>query len=195
MRYLALVLALTLAPLETALADSDSLLTLGVGTALGLTDTAESDPVATGELLAKLRILLGLGVELSYNPWNDSPRQGQLTYDSAFRLSGLLYIVPTTPVGGYLKVGVGSNDMRLLFDVTGETASYHGGGGLEIYLGKHVAIGGEFLFLVPGVHSVMAATGLAGDAQGQAGRSTSDVLSDAVAFQNYRAVLTLAYYL
>jgi hypothetical protein len=173
------LLILILLP-TTAHADSDSLLTVGLGTAIGMTklDALPAQEVG-GELKARARVLLGLGAELSYTP-TPAGETSQLVYDNRIRFSGLLYIVPTTPLGAYLKAGIGGEQLGGLFSLTAPTACYHGGAGLDLQLDEHLVLGGEVLWLVPGVASLAAGHAVNGETLAKA---------------NYRAALSIMYYL
>ncbi len=163
-----------------ARADSDSLFTLGVGTSLGLSrlESAGTPAQVSGELRVRARVLLGLGGEASYTP-NPIEAGAPLVYDNILRLSGLLYVVPTSPVAGYLKLGIGAGTPQGLLSVSSRHACYHGGLGLEAHLGDHVVLGAEALVLVPGV------SGLLDDGSPW----------DAVGLGNWRATLGVMYFL
>ncbi|MEL6544455.1 MAG: hypothetical protein AAFQ82_07500 [Myxococcota bacterium] len=134
-------LGLLLGGPATAVAAPDSWLTLGVGTSMNM----EGDSQLTGSLKTRLRLLLAFGAELSYQPAEAGHS------DSSTGVHGLLYLLPTSPVGGYLKAGwsngqlgtIGRNDDR--YDV---------GGGFELYMGEHVALGAEYLRSFPDVQSL-----------------------------------------
>jgi hypothetical protein len=141
-----------------AQASSDSLITLGLGAGVGVNNsTALFGPTSTRfttELSVKLKTLHVFGFEFAYAPTDVVDEQQALVFDSTFRVSALLYIVPTYPVGFYLKGGLGSGKIEQIFQFDAPTTSYHAGAGLDIYVGDHVVIGLEYLLLLPGVGSV-----------------------------------------
>src|SRR5688572_29188328 len=86
-------------------AGSDSLLALGFGAGVGA-QRSDDGGATTVELKARLRALRGLGAELAYDPVDDD---ADPVLGAPFRLSLLLYVVPTSPVGAFLKGGIGSS--------------------------------------------------------------------------------------
>jgi hypothetical protein len=105
------------------------------------------------ELTATVRIARFLGFSFSYNPF--SVDGGDLGFGSNFRMTGILYLVPTRWVSIYVLGGLGARDIRDLGTVTGETNTYHAGGGIEVYLGDHFALHAEYLWLIPGYERIM----------------------------------------
>lgn len=148
--------ATMLAP-TSASAESKGLITVGLGTTFGVNNVkplhTDAQAAFTTELSFKLKALHVFGLEFSYAP-TDSVDTTTLVYDSTFRVSGLLYIVPTYPVNFYLKGGIGAGKFTELFSVDGPTNSYHAGAGLDVHVGDHWVIGAEFLLLLPGIASV-----------------------------------------
>lgn len=153
-----LIALLLLAAPTTASADADSLITAGFGTALGVNQSTplHGDPQTsfTTELSFKLKMLHVFGFEFTYAPTDALEEQSSLIFDSQFRMSALVYIVPTYPVNFYLKGGLGSTAFLDLFDYTADTASYHAGAGMDFHIDEHWVLGAEFLLLIPGVASV-----------------------------------------
>lgn len=143
---------------SSAYAGSKSLFTFGLGTSMGVSRHTPlgADPKAafSGELNMKFKMLHCLALEFAYSPVDKLQETESLVFDSRFRLSALLYIVPTYPVNFYLKGGLGSGGFTDLFRVKGDSTSYHAGAGLDWHIGDHVVVGAEFLLLIPGVHSV-----------------------------------------
>src|SRR4051812_17556063 len=100
-----IVLAAALAVLAPgrARADSDSLFAIGVGTGLGVAHTGPNDAGTTAvELKARLRLLRGIGLELGYDP---TVAAQATVAGTSYRASLLLHIIPTYPLGAYLKGG------------------------------------------------------------------------------------------
>jgi len=134
-----------------AQADSGSLLTAGFGASLGAQQSFEYESSAFIEGKVRLRALKGLGLEAAYNPMvlkQDGPK-----YDSTIKVFGLVHVVPLTPVGAYVKVGVGSADFRTLFK-DDLTASYHLGLGANYYFGDNLAVGCEGVASFPSFRSM-----------------------------------------
>ena len=197
---LLLLAALATSPAQAA---SNSLFTVGVGTAVGVSQRTSlgSEPVATfaSEVSIKIKALHVLGLELAYSPVDDI-RQGGLAFDSRLRLSVLLYVVPTSPVSFYVKAGLGGGDAADAVDVAGLTTSYHGGAGLDVNIGDHWVVGAEFLLLVPGVASIRSTLGDAAQsevsrAQGAAPapRAVPSV-ADFISADNFRLQVSARYY-
>lgn len=171
-RFAALCLALTVAlglAAPPAHAGSQSLFTLAMGTEFGVNRHVPieggSSRSFVSELTVRLRFLKVLGASFAYNlvPVKDT---GELVFASTYRLSGLLYVVPTEHVSLYLTGGYGAKDIGDMATVTGSTNTYHAGAGLEVYLGDHIALHVEYLWLVPGSSSIQGSV---------ARRATADV--------------------
>jgi hypothetical protein len=141
-----------------ASADGDSLFTVGIGTAVGVNRSTPlfglPEATFTTELSVKFKLLHVFGFEFSYAPTDSVAEGSQLVFDATFRMSGLLYIVPTYPVSFYLKGGIGAGEFTDLFAYDSPTTSYHGGAGFDIHVHENVVIGAEFLLLAPGIASV-----------------------------------------
>lgn len=180
----------TIAYGSTAKADAKSLFAYGVNTSLGMrqnsgeNDAATNERSATGSFGLQLKLLRFLGVELGYSPFGSG--RDAVRFENPWSASALLYIVPTTPVGAYLKGGVGNTAIGRIFDVDGDTASYHGGAGIEVYVTDHLVIGSEFLFLTPGARAIIDGI----TAQEEARRHPSYY----VAPSNFRAALRASYF-
>lgn len=188
----ATAMMLTLLAARGAWADSDSLVTLGFGTAFGV---VRSDTKASGmssDLRARLRLVRALGAEIAYNATDLQGPANATVQDSRLRLSALLYLVPTFPVGGYVKAGVGAPSFEQARRWVGDDVTYHGGGGLEVALGDHLVLGAEVLWLVPPVSDVVPGLGESDDTAEEPDRPAFSL--DNIG-RNYRAVLSLSYYL
>lgn len=157
----AVVVGLIVAPglCREANAGTNSLITLGGGVELGLGRFTQPDEEAgyafIAEISVRLRLLRFLGVAFSYNAANGDG-SGQLSFESAFRLTALLYLLPTRWVSIYVAGGLGSMDIRDVVDVMGASTSYHLGVGLEVYIRNHFAIFADYLWIVPGYASMEA---------------------------------------
>jgi len=159
----AVVLAVVLgfAPLA-ARAGSQSTVTLGLGSSVGLSHVL---PVTGGmhnsvlnEMNVRLRLLKVLGVDFNYNVSGEQELGHGEVYSSNMRASALLYLVPTKTLSLYVAAGTGASSFSDLTSSEASEKSYHGGGGMEIYVGKHLALTTEFLMLVPEVEKVVITT-------------------------------------
>lgn len=153
---LAVALGATLAP-RPAAAGSQSLITLGLGTELGV---SRHTPIEGGterafvsELTLRLRVVKVLGLSFAAN-LVPARSTGELVFTSQYRLSALIYVVPTEHLSLYLSGGYGAQRIDDMITVTGATNTYHAGAGLEVYLGDHIALHVEYLWLVPGASSI-----------------------------------------
>lgn len=151
-----IVVFLTLSP-GAALATSQSLFTVAVGTELGMNQHNQIEEGTkrsfVSELSLRVRALKFLGASFAYN-LTPAPNTGDLAFTSTFRLSALIYLVPTDTVSFYLSGGLGARKIQDLATFTGHTNTYHAGAGLEFYVGDHFALHLEYLWLVPGFSSI-----------------------------------------
>lgn len=141
----------------SAHAGSNSLVTLGFGAELGLSRFAQpgfdSDYGFLAEITARLRLFRFLGASFSYNLGSASG-SGELSFASKFRLTALLYLYPGERASVYVIGGFGSRDIRDIVDLQGSTTSYHGGAGIEVYIGRRFAVHVDYLMVVPGSASI-----------------------------------------
>jgi hypothetical protein len=182
-----------LAPAASALANSDSMLTVGFGAGFGISTASEEPFGPVGEYKLRLRLLRVFGAELSYNPEAGFSPQPGLIYDSPVRLSGLLYIVPTSPVALYLKGGVGGTAVKTALNINSKETSYHAGAGLDVKFGGHLVIGSEFLLLAGGADTFPTLQG-----RGMIGatyRPSEPVVEHQFSIRNFRTVLTIMFYI
>jgi hypothetical protein len=187
-----------------ALADAHSLVTFSVGTAFAFGQASdprsEAQSSATPDLELRLRLFRVMAFDFAYSPLDQQQANTQLTFASQFRASAVLYLVPLEVIGVYAKAGLGGQTLGDLTTVTSATNSYHGGGGLEVYLTDHVALGAEFLVLVPGVTSIQKT--VANDLvrrQALVAAGGSDVdpqlgVGDFVSAQNFRTSVNVRYF-
>jgi hypothetical protein len=135
-----------------------SILTASIGTQLGMTHTQQLEATPQMEFVTELEVQVKLftflGVELTYNPSALENEPGNLAFNSRLRLTGQLYFLPTDVLSLYLAGGIGADDFNGLATLTADSNTYHGGIGAEFYIGEHVAIGAEYLMVVPGVRSI-----------------------------------------
>jgi hypothetical protein len=143
---------------STAYAGSDSIMTLGIGTSMGVTQQTPYGGTAqaafTNDLTVRARMLHIFGVEMAYSPTDRMETTSELVFTGQFRASALLYVIPTSPVALYLKAGIGAESLGDVFKIDAPSNSYHAGAGLDVQLGDHFVLGTEFLLLAPGITSV-----------------------------------------
>lgn len=155
----ALVAVVICALPSTAGADSNSMLTAGFGSNVGISSISqlggETRYGLSNEISLRIRALYVLGVDFGYAPTDSTPPSGdELVFQNGLRLSALLYLIPTPVVAAYTKAGIEGASFGALVSVTDPSNSYHAGGGLDIQLGENLAITVEYLMLFPGFHSV-----------------------------------------
>ncbi|MBM4353393.1 MAG: hypothetical protein FJ109_06285 [Deltaproteobacteria bacterium] len=145
-----------------ARADSTSLLTMGLGSSVGLSHvvpvTGGSVNDVVSELNVRIKMLKVLGFDFNYNMAGENPVGHGEIYASSLRASALLYLVPTRVVSVYLAAGTGSSEFTDMLKASASKRSYHGGGGMELYIGRHLALSTEFLMLVPQVDRVVVSS-------------------------------------
>ncbi len=158
MRHVLIAFTMTVAmSTSTALADSGSIITAGIGAGLGVSSTSQLGASAqtnfSTDISVRMKALYVLGLELGYSPTDHSSQNG-LVFSNDLRLSMLLYFVPTPVVSAYAKAGIEGDGLGALFSVSDSSNAYHFGGGLDIDVTDNVVIGLEFLMLVPGAASI-----------------------------------------
>lgn len=154
--------ALLCSPLlvSEAKADVDSTVTLGIGAELGLNHhsqvQADAENSFVSEITVRLRLFRFLGASFAYNV-NPIKSSGELIYDSTFRVSVLIYMLPLERFSIYVQGGYGAINVADLGTLTGATNSYHAGAGLEVYLGDHWALHADYNWIIPGASSIRGA--------------------------------------
>ncbi len=145
---------------SAASADSDSRITAGIGSNLGVSSHSQlsGDAVTayTHELSLRVKALSILGVELAYSPTDAHEGGNEVVFSNNLRFSGLLYFVPTPVVSAYAKAGIEGDSLGAVFSVSDASNSYHAGGGLDVEVTKNITVGIEFLMLIPGTASIEA---------------------------------------
>jgi hypothetical protein len=198
----AAMMAMVMGTAGPVLADSDSLITLGLGQSLGVSHVK---PVSGGtannvvtEFNMRLRMLAVLGVDFNYNMSGEQTVGHGESYSSNYRLSALLYLVPTSVMSLYLSAGAGASELSSLTESDLLNKSYHGGGGLEVYIGSHMSLAAEFLMLIPEVEQIVVSQqALRVDASARpTGASLVDApeVSDYITPENFQLSLGLKYY-
>lgn len=179
----ALLLTLAGAPgtplgVAPAQASSQSIVTIGVGTDLGVNHHLPTEGGSSrsfiSELSLRLRLVHFLGFSFAYN-LAPASRTGELVFTSTYRMTALVYVVPTEKVSFYLSGGFGALKIQDLGTVTGSTNTYHAGAGLEFYIGDHIALHIEYLWMIPGVSSIK------GSVERRATQEVGDTVADSVA--------------
>jgi hypothetical protein len=133
---------------------------VGLGTDVGYQQNSGYRTDSRSGLVSELELQLDMfyvfGLELSYNVGDvpDPSEHSGLVFDARYRLSGLLYVIPTDSASMYLKGGVGAYNIGDVAATDSIGNSYHAGAGVEIYLTEELAIAAEFLLLAPGAQSV-----------------------------------------
>ena len=125
---------------------------MGMARSQQLNGSSSSQVVS--ELDLRIKALYVLGFELAYNPAATSFEGDGLVFQSRLRMAAQVYFLPLDMFSMYLTAGIGSDHMKDLVNLTGDNTSYHGGLGAEVYVGENMAIGAEYLMLIPGVRSV-----------------------------------------
>lgn len=151
--------ALLLLVATPANADNTSLLTLGGGPTVGLSHvvpvTGGSENSVVSEMNFRLKMLKVLGFDFNYNMTGERQVGHGEVYSSNMRASALLYVLPLDTISLYLAAGAGASNVSDLASDTFSDKSYHGGGGMEIFVGDHMALSAEFLMLIPEVDRVV----------------------------------------
>ena len=136
------------------------LIGVGVGTDVGYRQASgyrtEDRAGLVSEIDLRVDMLYVFGLELSYNVGDvpDPNDHSGLVFDARYRLSGLLYVIPTETASMYLKGGVGSHSLGEVAQTDALGSSYHAGAGVEVYLTDELALAAELLLLAPGAQSV-----------------------------------------
>jgi len=180
---------------------STSLLTAGVGTNLGFTRvmpvTGGSENGFINELNLRIKMLKVLGFDFNWNTTGENSVGHGEVYASNIRATALLYLVPTDVLSLYVGVGAGASDFSNLFSFEGSNYSYHAGLGLEIYVGKNVALTGEYMLLVPQVNKVVVSTQpLRLDESGSVDWSNAHTpsVSDYISFDNFQVTMGVKWF-
>lgn len=209
-KYLGLILsAATLTFSSTAFAGANDLLTLGLGASYSLTRTqdlseTQSSDALSPSLSVRLKLLRIFGAEFSFAPNAAQNAETELIMDATYRASALLFVLPTEYVGVYGKAGMGTHNLSQMANPMGESNSFHAGGGLDVHLGENFSLGGEFLILIPGAHSIDTALSKHGLRSSNAnvgqGMGTTPIspvevqMSDLITTDNFQASVSMRYY-
>jgi len=199
----------TLTLSSTAMAGANDLMTLGLGASYSYTktqDLSQSDATETmsPSLSVRVKLLRVFGAEFEYSPTATAGEGTDLVMNSTYRASGLFFLLPTQYLGVYGKAGIGTHNLSQMANPMGQSNSFHAGGGFDVHLGEHFAIGGELLVLIPGAHSIDTALsqhGLRstnenlGHGLPTTNRSPVEVqMSDLINTDNFQASASIRYY-
>jgi hypothetical protein len=173
-----------------AAADSNSWVTMGVGAQYSFVSPGVAEnPDAAGHqygLVGRLKLLRFLGVEGVAQLDQDPKTQEERHLSPRYQLAAMLNLVPTDYFNVFLAAGTGAYDAGDLFDLNGRSTSFHGGPGLELYFGDHVAVGGDVRFRMPGPHYIKEAVKR---------ELAPEPVEDMVGLQVWQANFTVSYYL
>ncbi len=166
-----------------ATAASDSLVTVGVGAQYGFVSGSVSDvnrdaPEHQYGLVGRLKLLRFVGLEVATQFDHEPNSQSERLLSPRYQV-GLMANLPTQYLCAFVVGGIGAHGGGDLVDPSGETTSFHLGGGVEVFVGEHVAIGGDLRYRVPGVHEVSERV------QGGGGGGTSGPGLDGVSTQTW----------
>lgn len=204
MKYMAKTLTITFVLTllsQPALAGSQSTVTMALGPNVGITHvmpvTGGENNALVSEINLRLRALTLFGLDFSYNVAGEKSLGKGEVYNSNYRISALLYIIPTKSLSVYLSAGAGGSSLSNFNSDIANDKSYHGGAGLELYVGKHVALTTEFLMLIPAFSRIaISKKPLMLDEYGKVdmGTSTGPDFSDYISAENFQATFGLKYY-
>lgn len=180
---------------------STSMLTAALGTNLGFTRvtpvTGGSEASFINEINLRIKMLKVIGFDFNWNTTGeDSVGNGEI-YSSNIRATALLYVVPTDVLSVYLGAGAGSTNFSNLFSFDAANYSYHAGAGMEIYVGKNLALTAEYMLLIPQVNKVVVSTQpLRLDESGSMDWSSANTptAGDYISFDNFQITLGMKWF-
>lgn len=156
---LAVVTLLTVAA-TTAHADNTSWFTLGVGAQYsyvsGAAGAAPEMPAHQYGVVSRLKLLKFLGAEFTAQLDQDPKTQPLRHLSPRYQLGAMVNLIPTQYFNVFVVGGLAAHAMGDLVDIAGRTTSFHAGPGLEVYLGDHVAIGGDLRWRAAGPEYIEA---------------------------------------
>lgn len=174
-----------------ALADSDSLITLGLGAQLGFSQpsAAAQNPELSGQTygaLMRFKLFRVLGLEAVTQLDQDPKSQGDRLLSPRYQIGAMLNVVPTQHFNLFGVAGVGAYDAPDLKDLNGPSTSFYAGPGLEIFFGDHLAVGADLRFRLAGPRWVKEEI---------RDELSPEPLSEALSLQAWQANFSLSYYL
>jgi Outer membrane protein beta-barrel domain len=194
-------LAIILGAAAPANASNTSLVALGFGSQLGV---ARYQPISgvggtqmVSELNLRFKLLKILGIDASYNLASEHQVGAGEVFASKYRISALIYPIPTNVLSVYLSGGIGASSISDLSNDSLTSKSFHAGGGLEVYLGDHFTLTGEFLILVPDVNRIAVSRQpirLSESGDLPMGQVTTPSASDYISAENFQVNLGLKFF-
>ncbi|MBU0550525.1 porin family protein [Myxococcota bacterium] len=172
----------------SAWADSDSLITLGLGAQVGMS-TASDNPELSGQTygaLARFKLLRVLGVEALTQLDQDPKSQRGRLLSPRYQLGAMLNLVPTQRFNLFGVAGVGAHEAPDLKNLDGLTTSFYMGPGLEIFVGEHLAFGADLRFRLAGPRWIKEEI---------RDELSPEPLNEALTLQAWQVNLSLSYYL
>lgn len=189
-RLITLIFALGALSATQAHANSDDWFTLGGGAQYSYVqgDVAQDPEVGQLQygLLTRAKILRFVGLEASWQLDHEAGTQSERLLSPRYSLGLMLNLVPTEYFTLYGITGTGAHEVGHLIDLDGDTTSLFVGGGLEIYVGDHFAVGGDLRFRLPGPRHVKEEV---------VETRSSDPVEDALRFDVWQANVMVAWYL
>jgi hypothetical protein len=141
-----------------ARADVDSMFTLGVGAQYSYVapDVGSQDgaPERMFGLVTRLKVLHFLGAEAGTNFDQDPGTQQNRILSPRYQVGAMLNLLPLEHFNLFAVGGTGAQRGGDLFDLEGKSTSFHFGPGLEVFVGDHVAVGGDVRWRMPGPGAV-----------------------------------------
>jgi len=148
-----------------ARADGSSIVTLGVGSGLGVHKASgPGEPANTAfinQANLRLKFLWILGLDYALDLGKDdglvATAEGDLHYRAKMRLTALVYPYSGNDLAFYIGAGIGGSKVAELVKTDAAANSYHGGLGFEFHLGPHISVDTSFMLIAPGARSVEGA--------------------------------------
>ncbi|MFN3201764.1 MAG: hypothetical protein ACE366_25390 [Bradymonadia bacterium] len=189
-RIAALIIALGLCISGPAAADSDSWFTLGGGAHYSFVQDQVSENPEVGQmhygLLTRAKILRFVGLEASWQLDHEAGSQADRILSPRYQLGLMLNLVPTKYFTLFGVLGTGAHEAGHLINLNGASTSLFTGGGLEVYLGDHVAVGFDLRFRLPGPYHLKEEV---------VEERSSEPLEEALQFNVWQANMMVAWYL
>jgi opacity protein-like surface antigen len=155
------MIAVMLLTPAVALADNDSVLTLGLGSHAVVAHDAgaaqgQGSVVNMGQgFSARARFLWVFGGEFSYDLRTQRGAGTTNVPAPNYKLSGLFYLIPQQRFSLYLVGGLGASNAGDLLSTSGTTTSYHGGLGIEIAVTSNWVVSADFRVNLPNYGDVL----------------------------------------
>ncbi len=149
----------TVMAVDTARADGDSIVTLGVGGGVGVRQIggAGAERGFINQANVRLKFLDYFGLDFSVDLQRDPTLVAvadDLQYKAKMRLTALVYPYNGEYVGFYLGAGVGGAKVADLKRFDAPANSYTAGVGMEFHVASHFSIDVSFMVVIPGASSI-----------------------------------------